>query len=360
MLKQLMSTEDSIIYSLKTLYKKSGYSEFKMRRFEEYSMYAQNKSFLMSEDIITFNGMGGKLLALKPDVTLSIVKNTKADTDNTEKIFYRESVFRADKQSHEYKEINQIGLEVLGNIDKLATVEILQLAMKSLEVVSPDYILDISHMGLIMSCLDDLEQAQAREEILGCIGSKNIHDLKNICMKYSVDDDISDRIVKLVGVGADIKNALEMLKPLIISDGMKNAYDELFEIYELLNLLGCSDKIRIDLSLINDIDYYNGIVMKGYIKGIHKDILSGGRYDNLTQKFNKSIGAMGFAIYMGDLLYFYSDKNDYDADVLILYNENSDLSAVVYEAEKLRSEGRIVRVDNKIPKNFKYLELEQL
>lgn len=41
-----------------------------MSKFEEYDFYAENRSFLHSEAILTFTGLDGKLLALKPDVTL--------------------------------------------------------------------------------------------------------------------------------------------------------------------------------------------------------------------------------------------------------------------------------------------------
>ena len=46
-----------------------------MSRFEEYDFYARNKDFLVSDRIITFTDSRGRLLALKPDVTLSIIKS---------------------------------------------------------------------------------------------------------------------------------------------------------------------------------------------------------------------------------------------------------------------------------------------
>ncbi len=354
----LMSKEDRVIYTLKNLYKTAGYSEFKMRRFEEYSIYVENKSFLTSEYVITFNDLNGKLLALKPDVTLSIVKNTKATKKNNEKLYYKESVYRADKQSHEYKEINQVGLEILGNIDKASTVEICSLAMKSLAVISDEYVLDVSHMGLISSFLDNcsIVSIKAREEILSCICSKNMHDLKNVCQCYNIDDSVIESLNKLINISSDFESALSELKKLLVCDEMKAAFEELSDLYITLKSLGLSDKIRLDLSLLNDIDYYNGLVFKGYINGIHKAVLSGGRYDKLTEKFNKSIGAMGFAIYLGDLLYFYDNKDEYDADILIIYDKDSEIQKVFTECEKLRNEGKIVRMDTTIPKDFKYRE----
>ena len=72
---EYMRTEEKVIFALRELYSKYGYAQFKMSKFEEYDLYVKNKDFLVSDSVITFNDTNGKLLALKPDVTLSIIKN---------------------------------------------------------------------------------------------------------------------------------------------------------------------------------------------------------------------------------------------------------------------------------------------
>ena len=71
----ILKNEERAILKLRSLYKKYGYMPFKMSKFEEYDLYVRNKDFLISDRVITFNDTNGKLLALKPDVTLSIIKN---------------------------------------------------------------------------------------------------------------------------------------------------------------------------------------------------------------------------------------------------------------------------------------------
>ncbi|MDR0489775.1 MAG: ATP phosphoribosyltransferase regulatory subunit, partial [Oscillospiraceae bacterium] len=70
----ILRYDEQAIMSLRSLYRQFGYTQYRMSRFEEYGLYAKNKAFLASGDIITFTGAGGKLMALRPDVTLSIVK----------------------------------------------------------------------------------------------------------------------------------------------------------------------------------------------------------------------------------------------------------------------------------------------
>ena len=70
----ILKFEEKIVFYLRSLYSGYGYKPFKMSKFEEYDLYSKNKDFLVSEGVITFNDTNGRLLALKPDVTLSIIK----------------------------------------------------------------------------------------------------------------------------------------------------------------------------------------------------------------------------------------------------------------------------------------------
>jgi ATP phosphoribosyltransferase regulatory subunit len=71
----VLERDESAVFALRSLYSSYGYSQYKMGKFEEYDLYAHNKSFLVSERILSFTDTDGRLMALKPDVTLSIVKN---------------------------------------------------------------------------------------------------------------------------------------------------------------------------------------------------------------------------------------------------------------------------------------------
>ena len=66
--------DEIAVYNLRELYQSYGYNLYKINRFEEYDLYARNKNFLVSENILTFTDTNGRLMALKPDVTLSLIK----------------------------------------------------------------------------------------------------------------------------------------------------------------------------------------------------------------------------------------------------------------------------------------------
>ena len=125
-----LKPDERAALELRGVFEQYGYKKYRMGRFEEYSLYAENKDFLGGDKVITFTDLDGRLMALKPDVTLSIIKNTKATRKNSEKLYYIENVYRESKESHTFKEINQLGLEMLGEVDMAGVSEVALTATK--------------------------------------------------------------------------------------------------------------------------------------------------------------------------------------------------------------------------------------
>ena len=71
-----ISSTEKLGLTLKNIFEGYGYTPYKMSKFEEYELYARNLDFLGDGGILTFTDVSGRLMALKPDVTLSIVKNS--------------------------------------------------------------------------------------------------------------------------------------------------------------------------------------------------------------------------------------------------------------------------------------------
>jgi ATP phosphoribosyltransferase regulatory subunit len=60
-------------------------------------------------------------------------------------------------------------------------------------------------------------------------------------------------------------------------------------------------RLQIDFSVPANVKYYNGIVFKGYVKGLPDYVLSGGQYDHLMKRMKKNCRALGFAVYLDAL-----------------------------------------------------------
>ena len=350
---EYMRTEEKVIFALRELYTKYGYLQFKMSKFEEYDLYVRNKDFLVSDSVITFNDTNGKLLALKPDVTLSIIKNSSDDEASIQKLYYNENVYRISKNTHSFKEIMQTGLECIGNISTYNVCEVLTLAAKSLAAISDKYVLDLSHMGLISSVLDGIND-ETKKLILKYISEKNSHDLVSLCEKENINSTIIKALISVSGNVAEIKEKLEAIP---FPESSKDALAEIYEIADVLKSLPECEHIRFDFSIINDMNYYSGIVFKGYIEGIPTGILAGGRYDLLMSKMGKKSAAIGFAVYLDFLERYMEESKEYDTDILLLYNDTDSISAVLNTVSALTSQGNRVLAQTCVPENLKYKTL---
>ena len=286
-----MKDAENAARALGELYASFGYRRFKMSKFEEYDLYVSNKSFLLSENILTFTDTDGRLMALKPDVTLSIVKNCREIPGKTEKLYYNENVYRPDKTTGSFREIKQTGLECIGEIDDRLLCEAIYLAAESLALISPEYALDVSDLDLLGYALkQSVEDEADRAAVLRCIAAKNPHGIKEICGEGA------EKLIALTSLegGAEIFPALYGLYD---GDEWKNAVGKFENIITALS----GENVRVDFSVINDMSYYNGIVWSGFVNGIASAVLSGGQYDLLMKKMNRKSNAVGFAVYV-DLL----------------------------------------------------------
>lgn len=344
---------EQLMGRLRSLYESLGYTRFSMRRFEEYALYLENKSFLKSESVLTFTNPDGKLMALKPDVTLSIVKHARKEREGVEKVYYKESVYRLAPTAREFVEIDQMGVESLGAIDSYAVSEVLRLAIESLRAVGREYVLDVSHMGFASGLMEAAGLTpEQKERLFTLIRQKNAHELALAIAEEKIAPFYADRIAKLAGLSGAFPETLVRAEQLAVSDEMEQALGELRALYALLTAVGLADCLQLDFSMLNDLSYYNGIVFQGYVQGSPRVVLSGGRYDLLMRRFGKEGDAIGFAIYLDELTRVLSDHNAWDADVLALYQGTDDLAKVNAAVFALVAQGLRVFAASTRPKDF--------
>lgn len=353
-LQSLLKNEERAVLALRSLYGEYGYLPYKMSKFEEYDLYVRNKDFLVSDSVITFNDTNGRLLALKPDVTLSIVKNYVDEPGVTQKLFYNENVYRVSARTHTYKEIMQTGLECIGAIDLYDISEVVNLSLESLYEIADEFVLDLSHLGVLSALLDEAGADESlKKKIMHCISEKNRHELARICEENAVDGKIAGMLVDFVSVYGAPDAVIGKLRTMCMNEAMKEAVDELESICELLKNSSFCDRINLDFSIVNDMNYYNGIVFKGFINGIPESVLSGGQYDKLMKKMGKKAKAIGFAVYL-DLLEQTGEKKQTDVDTLVLYSEKSDLCKLTqFITDKINS-GESVSAQRRIPQKLRY------
>ena len=337
---RVLSGVEKAVNSLCALYESFGFSQYKMSKFEEYDLYAKNKDFLVSENVITFTDTDGKLMALKPDVTLSIIKNAK-ESVGVNKLFYNETVYRVSKGTKSFKEFMQVGLECLGIIDEYEIIEVLMLAAKSLETISSEYALDISHLGIVKGVLESANiSLDGEKQILTCLSDKNAQGVRAVCELEGVEKSKTEILEKLVSVYGAPNIVISELKKLSLPKAAFDAVSELERLVGALEVFGVKN-LSVDFSVVNDVSYYNGVVFKGFISGIPTGILSGGEYDKLMQKMGKKSRAIGFAVYLDELEKLNEKQKEFDVDVLVVYAD-SNINGVCKVVKEITDGGETV------------------
>ena len=351
---------EQAVFSLRSLYNRYGYIQYKMSKFEEYDLYARNKDFLISDNVITFTDLNGKLMALKPDVTLSIVKNTAHRPSGLQKLYYNENVYRVSKGAQGFREIMQVGLEAIGQVDSYCISEVLQLAAKSLRCISADAIVDVSHLGLLTELMEGMGIPQEETgRILQYMGQKNLHQLSASCQALGVCDPDVAILAQLTTLSGPVRQVLPQVAQLFRGRVRECNLDGFLQILSALAGTEEGTTIHIDFSVVGDLHYYNCIVFKGFILGLPTAVLSGGQYDRLLSKMGRKDRAIGFALYMDLMERLVTSGREYDVDTVLLYDECADLKTLQTLSATLRETGSVLALQQK-PENLRYRRLLKL
>ncbi|MBQ7183257.1 MAG: ATP phosphoribosyltransferase regulatory subunit [Clostridia bacterium] len=305
----VLDRQETVSARLRHLYSSWGFRPYKISRFEEYDLYMRYKSFLKDERILTFTDTDGKLMALKPDITLSVVKNCREE-DYPLRVCYLESVFRVPQGAMGFREITQTGVESIGRLEEWDYCENLLLAALSLRMISPGaWRLDVSDQGI----LSELMKAEglpedAGRDLLPLIGAKNRHGVLEECGRLNVSGAFRDQVAALMALSGLLSEAAEQAMALPLPAPCLEKLAALKQMGLAAEALGL-EGVCLDFSVVNDMSYYNGLVFSGFVEGVFVSVLSGGRYDPVLRRMGKSGSAVGFAVYLDQLSRLFPEES---------------------------------------------------
>ena len=299
---------------LNRLFAGFGYQKFRMSKFEEYDLYAENKDFLTSQQLITFTDLDGSLLALKPDITLSIIKSTSAPR----RVYYNEMVYRP--RDHHYREIPQAGIECIGTVDLYREAEVIALACKALACIDEDYVLRVSDVSLISAFLEERQISSVyRNFIIDALAGKNADYIRSLVEKKLVSEDAGAFLIDLIDLYLPLSEGVKKIQKMTETTACQPIADHLKELAAVLVGFDVLDHVFLDFSLVNSMEYYNGVIFQGAVRSIPTSVLSGGRYDRLLKKMGKPYDAIGFAVYMDVVENSRSMRRTHDGDLAVTY-----------------------------------------
>lgn len=295
---EFLSAKEGISLALEELYHMFGYTKYKVNRFEEYSFYMEQANFLSDKRLLTFTDAHGKLMALKPDITMGIVKNSLKSQEPRHKIYYNESVFRIPQGEDEFKEIHQVGVEYIGEPSEYQILEMLNLVVRGLEFISEDYRLCVSNTALLLLLLEELKvNPQQKEQIILYLSQKNSHDLQKYLKEEGFSPEGRKALEALQNLPVMMTDGISVMRILFTGSRYEKALNEFLVTLKNLQQIIPEDNLHLDFSHIPSTEYYQGLVFSGYIEGLAMPVLSGGRYDKLIQQMGSDKEcALGFAV----------------------------------------------------------------
>lgn len=290
---------------LSALFKENNYRKVMTPTIEYFDVFNSDNLGIEAEEMYKLSDNQGRTTVLRPDNTAPIarlVATRLSKDDFPVRLYYNQNVYVRNKQlAGRTDEIEQSGIELIGDGSMDADIEVISMAYEALkrnEVKS--FKLELCHAGFFNAILEKMNLTPSQKaDICSFIECKNYSALGDLLDKLG-DTTEAKVIKKLPRLFGDV-NVIEEAKALYNDKTANDALDYLKKVYEKLCSLGFKDNILIDLSLVNRSNYYTGVIFRGYAQGSGVTIVSGGRYDNLIAEYGLDAPAVGFGVDVSSL-----------------------------------------------------------
>lgn len=282
---------------LTRLFRRRGYTEVITPEVEFYDLFVCSGNPLPQEQMLKIIDRSGKIMVMRPDCTAPIARVAATKLKGAalpQRLYYDQTVFRSG-HAHDggSSEIAQCGIEMIGAMGKKADVEVVAMAVDALRACGVErFHIELGDAGFYRALAARMEMPEAQlEQMRSYIEGKNYAALNDLLEPYGDQQACAAlrRLPYLFG-GVEILDEAERLA------GKNACLDYLRELYAELDAAGYGQSLQFDLGLIHQIDYYTGVVFRGYVEGVGSPVLSGGRYDNLVSHFGRRAEASGFAV----------------------------------------------------------------
>jgi len=264
-------------------------------------------------------------------------------------LYYNENIYRP-KDRH-FRESAQTGIEYIGKLNVYAEAEVIMLAVKSLKLFSGEIRIRISDVGLISRVFEKLNLTDTGK-MLRLVESKNAAELDTLVNTGELDKDKAAILKNMINLYLPFEEGVKRLADGSLTGELLGENKEIIirlkKLASALKAFNVIDSIYLDFSVINSMDYYNGIIFQGAIEGLPFNVLSGGRYDKLALKMGKDTGAIGFALDLSLVEDYKEEVSDKALDYIIIYDEKKDdITKAVDVVERLINEGYKVELIEK-------------
>ena len=330
---------------LTTMFRARGYRQVITPAIEFYDVFGSSAAHFPQENMYKLTDTRGRLMVIRPDCTIPIarlVATRLAASPMPLRLYYSENVYRVEHDLRgKRNEVFQTGVELIGSNALRSDLEIVELAASGLSDIGGErFRIELCHIGYFKALIDSLDApGETKEQIRQCIEQKNYPALGDLLDPFgAARAALALRYLPRLFGGEEV---FEKAYALFDENGARESLDYLRSIYDYLRQLGLEGSVIVDLGLVNQIEYYTGIIFRGYFDGIGEPVLSGGRYDNLISDFGAALPAVGFAV-NADLASAVIEKQPPQTPDILVFSDEAHLPQAVNYIRSLTDNGLVV------------------
>jgi len=338
---------------IRYLFRLYGYFEVESPMLEFYDTFAVDGGLIPQETMFKFFDPQGRILVLRPDITIPIARITATKFKNIQlplKLSYIGNTFSYNEHGGgKQKEYTQAGVEIVGVKTPEADAEAIVTAINTLKAAGlEDFQIDIGEVEFFKGLMEETGLSeQDIEQMRVLIENKDFIGIEQLVKDYAIAADLKELILRLPGLFGSI-DVLNKVEKLTINKRSLEALENLKKVFAILEDYGVSKYIAIDLGMVQRLNYYTGIIFRGFTYGIGFPVVSGGRYDNLIEKFGEKVSATGFSVGINLLMMALTrQKIEMERpriDYLVTYSEAT--RKIAYNVcQLLRSQGITVEIN---------------
>ncbi|NKF06256.1 ATP phosphoribosyltransferase regulatory subunit [Clostridium gasigenes] len=341
------SVREELIKNVKSVFTKWGYDEVITPTVEYYNTFHYKTQSLKEEEMYKFFDSKGRILVLRPDMTVPIARvvATKLKDHKTPiRLRYESNVYRVNESlGGKRNEYTDCGVELIGLDSNSSDLEILITALEVLKVANvEEYKLEIGDINFFNSAINTLGvKEEEKIRLAELIEKKSLKALEDFLEQLDIEEDKKQFFKRLPWLFGG-KSILEECKSLTFNEGMNASLKYLEDSYNKLERLGFGGFITLDLGMVPRLDYYTGIIFRGYVQGVGNTVLGGGRYDNLIKVFGRDEKAIGFSINIDCLIQLVKHESvSHENKFAITFNKDNETLAMTKALEIIENGGMV-------------------
>ena len=288
---------------IETSFVDAGFIQIKPEIFEEYDEITAIDKNISTKSMVKV--VSNKVMVLRPDITISLMKSLipRWEDNLNLKLFYHSTVYKNKKNGDGIIQCRQFGCEYLGEPSMDADREVVNLAFNIFRKFTDEFLLEIGSGNYIDGFVESLNiDSDTEREFKKLLYRKNKTELEAFANSLDIKPEQKELMLNILSIRGTLKEVTEKANKYFTNDRMKKGIEQLNTISTLISKEDLDKYTLFDLSMVSKLDYYDGIMLKGYFKNLYKEILSGGRYDGLTESFGRRVPAIGFTIYFDALM----------------------------------------------------------